>query len=149
MSHMLDKIKRKVYNTKKIEEDKPITMEEVKEATTALLKNKSPGIDGIPAEFYQTFEYVTEWLFEILQELNEQKQLTETMCTSIVKILYKKGDRRIIGNYRSLSLACTYYKILSKIITERIKPALKQIIGTEQQCFIQGGDITGNLILVK
>ena len=65
-------------------------MKEVKEATKALLKDKSPGIDGIPAEFYQTFEYVTEWIFEILQELNEQKQLTETIRKSIVKILYKK-----------------------------------------------------------
>ena len=71
------------------------------------------------------------------------------MRKSIVKILYKKGDRRMIGNYRLLSLACTDYKILVKIITERIKPALKQIIGTEQQGFIHGGDITGNLILVK
>ena len=55
----------------------------------------------------------------------------------------------MIGNYRPLSLACTDYKILAKIITERIKPALKQIIGKEQQGFIQRGDITGNLILVK
>ena len=71
------------------------------------------------------------------------------MCTSIVKILYKKGDRRMIGNYRPLSLACTDYKILAKIITEIIKPALKKNIGTEQQGFIQGGYISGNLILVK
>ena len=90
ISQMLDKIQRKVDNTTKIEEDKPITMEEVKEATKALLTNKSPGIDGIPTKFYQTFEYVTEWLFGILQELNEQKQQTETMRTSIVKIIYKK-----------------------------------------------------------
>ena len=54
------------------------------------------------------------------------------MRISIVKILHKKGDRRMIGNYRPLSLACTDYKILAKIITERIKPALKQRIGTEQ-----------------
>ena len=87
---MLDKIKRKVDNTTKIEGDKPITMEEVKEATKALLKNKSPGIDVIPAEFYQTFEYFTEWLFEILQDLNEQKQLTEKMRTSMVKYFIKK-----------------------------------------------------------
>ena len=57
---MLDKIRRKVDNTTIIEGDKSITMKEVKEATKALLKNKSPGIDSIPAEFYQTFEYVTE-----------------------------------------------------------------------------------------
>ena len=55
----------------------------------------------------------------------------------------------MIRNYRPLSLACIDYKILAKIITERIKPALKQIIGTEQKGFIQGGDITGNLKLVK
>ena len=114
---MLDEIKRKVDNTTKIQEDKPITMEEEQEATTELLINKSPGIGGIPAKIYQTFEYVTEWLFKILQELNEQKQLNETMRTSIVKILYKKGDRRMIGNYRPLSLACTDYKILAKMIT--------------------------------
>ena len=43
----------------------------------------------------------------------------------------------MIGNYRPLSLASTDYKILAKIITERLKPALKQIIGTEQQGWLQ------------
>ena len=71
------------------------------------------------------------------------------MTTSIVKLLFKKGDRRKIGNYRPLSLSCIDYKILAKVITERIKPMLSQIIGTEQQGFIKGGDITGNLMLAK
>ena len=57
------------------------------------------------------FDSIHFLFFEILQELNEQKQLTETMRTSILKILYKKGDRRMIGNYRPLSLACTVYNI--------------------------------------
>ena len=51
MSQMLDKVKSKVDNTTKIEGDKPITMEELKEANKALLKNRSTGIDGLPAEF--------------------------------------------------------------------------------------------------
>ena len=84
----------------------------------SLLKNKSPGIDGIPAKFYQTFEYVTEWLFKIFQELSAHKNLTETMRTSVVKLLYRKGGRRQIGNYRPLSLAFIDYKILAKVITE-------------------------------
>ena len=73
----------------------------------------------------------------------------ETMRTSVVKILLKKGDRKNIGNYRPLSLACTYYKIFAKVITEIIKPTLPQIIVMIQQGFIEGGDIAGNLILVK
>ena len=54
------------------------------------------------------------------------------MTTAIVKLLFKKGDRRLIRNYSPLSLASTDYKILAKVITERIKPMLKHIIRTEQ-----------------
>ena len=124
-------------------------MEEIKEATKSLMTEKSPGIDGIPAEFYKEFMYVTEWLHEIIATAGEEGRLTETMRTSVVKILYKKGDRKSIGNYRPLSLAFTDYKIFTKAITERIKPTLPQIIETEQQRFIEGGDIVGNLISVK
>ena len=100
--------------------------------TKNLYKNKSPGLDEIPAEFYQTFKFVLEWLFEIIEELCNKKKLIETITMSTVKLRFKKGDRRQFGNYRPLSLACTYYKILAKVITERIKPMLIKIIGTEQ-----------------
>ena len=65
------------------------------------------------------------------------------------KKIFKKGNRRLIGNYRLLSLVCTDYKIFVKVIIERLKPMLNDIIGTDQQGFIQGGDIIGNIMLVK
>ena len=48
MSQMLDKIKRKVDNTTKIEGDKPLTIKEVKEATKALLKINHQGLTVYP-----------------------------------------------------------------------------------------------------
>ena len=146
---MLNKIKHRISNEDREISERPLSIEEIKEATNNLLKDKAPGIDGIPAEFFQTFEFATEWLYEILLEAGRNKKLTQTMRTSVVKLLFKKGDRKQIGNYRPLSLANSDYKIFAKAITERIKKTLKQIIGTEQQGFIKGGDITGNLILVK
>ena len=92
--------------------------------TKNLYKNKSPCLDWILAEFYQTFQFALEWLFEIIDEVCTKKKLTDTMTTSTVKLLFKKGDRRQIGKYRPLSLACTDYKMLAKVITERIKPML-------------------------
>ena len=85
--------------------------------TKNLYRNKSPGLDGIPAQLYQTFQFTLEWLFQIIEKLCTKKKLTETMTTSTVNLLFKKGDRRQIENYRPLSLACTYYKILAKVIT--------------------------------
>lgn len=52
-----------------------------------------------------------------------------------------------IGNYTPVSLVYTDYKIMTKVITEQIKPTLSQIIGKEQQGFIEEGGITGNLIM--
>merc|ERR1740130_708292 len=71
------------------------------------------------------------------------------MRTSIVKLLFKKNDRKRIGNCRPISLLCSDYKILAKIVTERMKKVLTQLIGVEQQGFVEEGDIAGNLLLVK
>ena len=58
-------------------------MKELKLAVKALPSEKSPGIDGIPAEFYQQSDGVTEWLHEILVKIGKNKTLTETMRTSV------------------------------------------------------------------
>ena len=75
-------------------------MEAIKEVTESLMTEKSLGIDGIPAEFYNEFEYVVEWLYKILVTAGEEGKLTETMRTSVGKILFKKGDKNNVGNYR-------------------------------------------------
>ena len=146
---MLRKVTKKVSEATKEHINRELTRDELQAATKKMLKNKSPGIDGIPVELYQKFTHIQDWLFEVIIELRKQKRLTETMRTAIVKLLHKNNDRRDIGNYRPLSLLCADYKITAKATTERIKPALTQVIGNEQQGFVQGGDISGNLILVK
>ena len=71
------------------------------------------------------------------------------MKLSVVKLLFKKDDKLKIGNYRPISLLCSDYKILAKIMTERMKNVLKSVIGKDQQAFVKGGNIMGNLLLVK
>jgi hypothetical protein len=146
---MIQKIMRKLTVIEKEEMEKDMTMEEMKKTVKMMRKGKATGVDGIPAEFYQEFEYVTEWLFELYDEMIERGKMTETMRTSIVKVIFKKNDRKKIENYRPISLLTADYKILAKMLTERLKRVLTKLIGAEQQGFIPGGDIAGNLILVK
>ena len=50
----------------------------MKKTTKMMRKGKATGIDGIPAEFYQRFEFVTEWLYELFGEMIERREMTET-----------------------------------------------------------------------
>jgi hypothetical protein len=146
---MIEKISKRLTTIEKEELDKMLTMKEMKKTTKMMRKGKSTGIDGIPAEFYQKFEFVTEWLFELFKEMIERGEMTDTMKMSIVKILFKKHDKKRIENYRPISLLTADYKILAKILTERLKKVMTRLIGSEQQGFIPGGDIAGNLLLMK
>ena len=118
---MIGNIKRKINEIQKQECEKEITRDEIENIIKKMYKHKAAGIDGIPAEFYQKFDFITDWLYGVFQEIIKRGEMTKTMKTAIVKILFKKKDRRRIENYRPLSLLCADYKILAKIMTERIK----------------------------
>ena len=112
-------------------------------------KNKTAGIDGIPAEFWQRYDFMDEWLEKVFEEMYDRGMMTETMRMAVVKLIYKKNDRNDMANYRPISLLCTDYKLMAKIMTERMKLVLHKLIGKEQQGFIRDGNIKGNLMLVK
>ena len=56
----------------------------------------------------------------------------------MIILLYKKGDRSDIRNWRPISLLNIDYKILSKVFAERLKLVLHEIISDEQKGCIPG-----------
>ena len=71
---------------------------------------------------------------------------------ALVKLLFKKGDHRELKNWRPVSLLNTDYKILSKILTNRISTVLSMIVPEEQKYGINGrkmNDVIRNLASYK
>ena len=104
--------------------------------------NKSPGPDGLTTEFYHTFwTELADDLCAVYNYAHEQEQLPDTQATSILRLLFKKGKRRHLKNWRPIALLNTDYKILSTTIANRLKPTLSQVIGEQQTCGIPGRTI--------
>ena len=64
----LQLIPKKVPGEDSIRLNNPITLDEIKWATNSLANNKSPGIDGIPVEFYKTnIDWVSSELLALMR----------------------------------------------------------------------------------
>ena len=100
--------------------------------------NKSPEIDGIPIEFYKEFlAHIENDLLQLYQNiLQNEKETTKTMKQAIITLIPKKGDLQNLRYWRPISLLCIDYKILTKILANRLKKILPQIISEEQNCSI-------------
>ena len=112
---------------------------------------KSPGSDGLTKEFYLTFwEDLKEDLCEMMNNTYLKEELCESQKEAIVKLIYKKGCPRELKNWRPISLLNIDYKILSKILANRLKTLMPQLVGKDQYCGVPNRSIsTANSILTN
>lgn len=122
-------------------------LEEISNALKKMKNNKSPGLDGFPAEFFKVFWNKLRII--VLRAINysfDSKILPISLRRCIINCL-PKGDkpRDNMKNWRPISLLSVTYKIASAALSNRIKPFLDKIISKTQSGFIKGrfiGDTT-------
>ena len=141
-----------VHITSKLSEEQKLFMDrkpepdEMKKVIEAMKINKSPGIDGIPVEFYKVFWNSIEKLFSnMVQESWENNALTTSMNTGILTLIHKGGDHENLKNYRPISLTNCDYKIIAFVFAERLQHVISDIIHTDQSGYIRGRFIGCNI----
>ena len=145
LKYITDKLDK--IHTDKLNE--PFTEKEIRNVILNMKKDKSPGEDGITAEFYKTFlDDLTPELSEIFNNLKLSHNTPASWKNAIIKLLFKKNDVRKLENWRPISLTNVDYKILSKVLTNRLNNFMDLIIPLEQKCGVKNRrstDIIRNL----
>lgn len=128
----------------------PLTTEEIKTAIKSMPANKTPGSDGLPAEFYQKFlKLIGNDLRELYDEILKTGEMSRSQKTSSIILIHKGEERSELKNWRPISLLGCDYKILAKILTNRLKPVLQDIIGPNQTGGLTDRNITENLCNIR
>ncbi|GAB9465705.1 Pollike protein, partial [Globisporangium polare] len=122
--------------------DRPITANDIYYALKATSKNKAPGPDGLPIDYY--FTDLPLWC-KILESVYGSQfskgRMSKFQRRAQVCLLYKKGDKSDPGNYRPITLLNVDAKIGPKVIAKRLGDLLPHLLEEDQYGFVPGRDI--------
>ena len=102
--------------------------------------NKSPGNDGLTKEFYETFwEEIKTPLCNSIKKSYQNGELSISQRQTVIKRIEKKDkDKKLIKNWRPISLLNIDTKRISKVLAEELKKVLPSLISKNQAAYVKG-----------
>ena len=124
-----------------------ITAEELHRTLQSMKSNKAPGCDGLTKEFYEVFwEPLQTEILMMYEVVLDQKKLAPSARKGVMSLIPKKGkDARYLKNLRPLTLLNIDYKLIAKLLADRMKRVLPKIIGPQQTGFMKNRNIQQNI----
>uniref|UniRef100_A0A2N9IBI9 Reverse transcriptase domain-containing protein n=1 Tax=Fagus sylvatica TaxID=28930 RepID=A0A2N9IBI9_FAGSY len=119
---------------------------EIQQATFQMHPSKAPGPDGMSSFFFQKYWHIVgqDVVTAILSVVNSGHMLQKLNHSHLV-LIPKKKNPQLVSDYRPISLSNVVYKILSKVLANRLKHVLPKIISESQSAFVPGRQITDNI----
>jgi len=140
----------RVSNETNKELTQELTLKEIQEAILVMQKDKAPGCDDIPTEFFQEFmSEVSPTLFQTFSTILRNGETSELINKGLIILIPKSGDHARIGNWRPITLLGSLYKILAKTLAMRLQTFLPNIIRPSQIGFVEGRCILDNTFLAQ
>jgi hypothetical protein len=113
-------------------------------------KDKAPGCDGIPTEFFQEFmSEISPTLLQAFLAMLRNRETSELINKGLIILIPKSGNHARIGNWRPIILLGSLYKILAKTLARRLQTFLPNIIRPSQTGFVEGRCILDNTFLTQ
>ena len=125
-----------------------VTEEEIREVFWSLKNGKAPGPDGYSVGFFKgAWDVVGQEVVAAIKSFFSSGELLKEINSTTIALVPKIPNPERVGDYRPISCCNAIYKCISKILANRIKKVLPDLIDPVQSAFVPGRRISDNIFL--
>ena len=127
---------------------RPYSKLEVETALFQMRPHKAPGPDGMNPYFFQKFwDIIGNEVSAAVLAILDGHPIPPKLNHTLVALIPKKPQPGFVQDYCPINLCNVIYKLVTKVISNRLKPLLPTIISDTQSAFTQGRLITDNMLI--
>ena len=125
-------------------------LEEIKAAVWECDSFKCPSPDGINLGLFKDFwEVLKIDLLNYFAEFYHNGKLTKGLNSTFIALIPKVENPQRVADFRLISLVSSVYKILSKVLANRLRMVVGNVVSASQSTFIKGRQILDGTLIAN
>ena len=91
-----------------------------------------------PPPEYQMDRALLKFSFKGPKSIYDNKEISFSQRLAVITLIHKKGDKKLLKNYRPNSLTTTDYKIIVFVFARRLQTIIDKLISNNQTAYVKG-----------
>ncbi|XP_073051210.1 uncharacterized protein [Primulina eburnea] len=127
-----------------------VSCEEIKAVVFDIDNEKSPGPDGFGSFFFKnSWDIIKEDVIGATSEFFSAGILLKKWNHAIIALIPKSNEASSVNDYRPISCCTVFYKVIAKILSNRLAAVVGHLVDGAQAAFIRGHSIVDNIHLAQ
>ena len=124
--------------------------EEIFAALSSCCGDKAPGLDDFTMTFWLfCWDVVKPKILGHFREFYLNGTFQRSLISTFLLLIPKKEGAEDLRDFRPISLVGSVYKLLAKVLPNRLKSVMGEVISDSQQAFVQGRQILDAVLIAN
>ncbi|RVW76867.1 Transposon TX1 uncharacterized 149 kDa protein [Vitis vinifera] len=122
---------------------------EVQSALMEMNGDKAQALTGFCFLLAMLWDFVKEEILEMFKEFHDQNMFLKSINNTFLVLIPKKGGAEDLGDFRPISLLGGLYKLLAKVLAQRLKKVIGKVVSHDQNAFVTGRQILDSSLIAN